>query len=48
MSCIQQTMLCLVLTLVRLELPSSLLVPHAFSSQILVSSLSRGIIWLKS
>ena len=32
------------LTLVRLELSSNLLVPYAFSCQVLVSVLSRGVI----
>ena len=32
------------LTLVRLELSSNLLVPYAFSCQVLVSVLSRGMI----
>ena len=40
----QQTMSYLELTLVRLELSSNLLVPYAFSSQVLVSLLSPRVI----
>ena len=44
MRCIQQTRSYLELTLVRLKLSSNLLVPNAFSYQLLVSVLSRRVI----
>ena len=44
MRCIQQTKSYLELTSVRLGLSSNLLVTYAFSCQVLVSVLSRGVI----
>ena len=43
MSCIRQKVSCLESTLTRQELSSNLLVPHAFSCQVLVCFLIHGI-----